>query len=87
MTDEEIKAKVNACLAEEFELDPASLTPEARIHEDLGLDSLDLVDMVVVIEKTFQYTITNRKELAGITTVGDIHAFILAHRDAFEAQN
>jgi hypothetical protein len=46
MTDQEIIDLIDSSLAEEFELDPADMTPEANIYEDLGLDSLDMVDMV-----------------------------------------
>lgn len=78
MTDEEIRATVNAALAKEFELDESQLTPEASITEDLGLDSLDMVDMVIVLEKAFHFTLKDKNRLASIRTLGDIHAFIIA---------
>ena len=53
MTDTEIIAKANAALAEEFELDVERMRPEALFRDDLGLDSLDAVDMVVVLEQEF----------------------------------
>jgi len=43
MTDEQIKEQVIKVLAEEFELDIEELKPEAKLYEDLGLDSLDAV--------------------------------------------
>jgi len=53
MTTDEIVAKVNEILVEGFEIDPFLLKPEARLVEDLDLDSLDGVDIVVAIEKEF----------------------------------
>lgn len=76
-----IAQTVNVALAEEFELAPDQLVPEARIREDLGLDSLDIVDMVIVLEKAFHFKLPNREMLADIRTLGDIHAFIRQMRD------
>lgn len=54
MTQEQLAAEINAVLAEQFELKPDSLTdPETKLHDDLGLDSLDAVDIVVTMEKKF----------------------------------
>lgn len=50
MTEQEIIEKIDSSLAEEFELDRGDMTPEANIYDDLGLDSLDTVDMVIVLE-------------------------------------
>jgi len=50
MTDGEIISLVNDSLIEEFELEESVMVPEAEIFADLGLDSLDIVDMVVVLE-------------------------------------
>ena len=53
MTEDEIIALVNRSLAEEFELDPGTMTPEAHLVETLGFDSLDFVDVVVVLQQAF----------------------------------
>jgi acyl carrier protein len=53
MTRDEIVATVNGILTEEFEISADSLTPEAKLAEDLELDSLDGVDLVVSLEKAF----------------------------------
>ena len=50
MTDQEIIVLINLTLAEEFELKVEDMKPEALIFDDLELDSLDIVDMVVVLE-------------------------------------
>lgn len=58
MTKEEIILKANEVLADEFEVDVETLTPDAPLKETLDLDSLDLVDVVVLIEKNFGVTLT-----------------------------
>lgn len=46
-----------------------------------GLDSLDIVDMVIVLEKAFNFKLQNKESLVKIQTLGDIYAFIEALRD------
>jgi acyl carrier protein len=58
MSQEKIKEQLSSILAEEFEIDPAIITPEAPLMQTLNLDSLDLVDMVVLIDKNFGVTLT-----------------------------
>ena len=84
MTDREIVTKANAALAEEFELDVEAMRPEALFREDLGLDSLDAVDMVVVLEQEFGIRIGKDPAVAAIRTVGDMHAYILAKKQERE---
>ncbi|WP_298037312.1 acyl carrier protein [uncultured Desulfuromonas sp.] len=76
MTEQEIINLVNTSLAEEFELDPEEMTPEATIFDDLGLDSLDIVDMVIVLEGAFGFKIREEEAIRNIRTLGDIHAFV-----------
>ncbi len=77
MTDQEIIEKINTALSEEFELDPESLVPEASLFDDLELDSLDLVDLVIVLEQAFKFKIREEEEVRSIRTLGDIHAFVI----------
>ena len=76
MDKAEITKIVNATLAREFELDEAKLTPEAKFGEDLGLDSLDAVDMVVVLEQAFRVKIRGTYQPDKIHTLGDLYEFI-----------
>ena len=80
MTDMEIIEMINTSLAEEFELNREVLKPEALIFDDLELDSLDIVDMVVVLENTFQFKIREEEALREIRTLGDIHNVVLTKR-------
>ena len=80
MTEMEIIELINTSLAEEFELNREVLKPEALILDDLELDSLDIVDMVVVLENAFQFKIREEEALREIRTLGDIHNFVLNKR-------
>ncbi len=57
MTEQEIIARVNEVLADEFEVDVDIIKPNAPLMETLDLDSLDLVDVVVLIESNFGVTL------------------------------
>jgi acyl carrier protein len=60
MTNEEIIEKIRTTLAEEFEVDIDVIQPDAPLMETLELDSLDLVDMVVLVEKNFGFNVTGQ---------------------------
>jgi len=77
MTDEQIKEQVIKVLAEEFELDIEDLKPEAKLYEDLGLDSLDAVDMVVALEKNFGMKMTDEEALRAVRTLEDLFNLII----------
>lgn len=81
MSEEELRGKVVEVLAEEFELDPATMVPEATLYDDLGLDSLDAVDMVVVLEKTFGLKLEDEDTLRSIRTMDDLLQFLLKLQD------
>lgn len=76
MTREEIISRVNAALSDEFEIPPEQLVPEADIKNDLGLDSLDIIDMVIVIEQAFGFKLPDRNAITQIRSLGDIYDFI-----------
>lgn len=76
MSQQQIIDIVNSALAEEFELEPGDMNPGAHLYKDLGLDSLDAVDMVIVLEKTFGYKLRDEKAMQKIQTLGDLYAFI-----------
>jgi acyl carrier protein len=77
MTEQEIIDRINAALAEEFELQPEAMTAEATLFDDLGLDSLDVVDLVIVLESTFGFKIREEEAIRQIRTLGDIHRFVI----------
>ena len=77
MNEHEIIKLCNETLASEFELELNQLTPETRFKEDLGLDSLDAVDMIVALEEAFHYKLRDNEALSRIKTIGDLHKFII----------
>ena len=77
MTKEEVVALTNQVFEEGFEIDPKRLVPQARIFEDLGLDSLDIVDLIVALQKKFWVQIREDERVHGIRTLDDVVQFIL----------
>ena len=53
MDRQEIEAKVKEFLIEDLEIEESRITPEARLKEDIGIDSLDFIDIFVIVEKKF----------------------------------
>ena len=68
MTRQEIEQKVRDFLIEDLEIDEERIADDARLKEDLGIDSLDFVDIVVIVEKNFGFKI-KPEEMAGVTTL------------------
>lgn len=75
MTKEEIKDKVNQFLIEEFEIDPSKIYDEAHLKEDVGIDSLDYVDIVVSVKDVFGFKV-QQEELQEIQTLSQFYDYI-----------
>lgn len=75
MNRTEIEEKVKDFLIEDIEVDEEKIVPEARLREDLGIDSLDFVDIVVVVERKFGFKI-KQEEMAGVTTLAQFCDYI-----------
>ncbi len=75
MEKQELIAKVNSVLAEEFEVDESLITPDANIKQTLDLDSLSLVDMVALIENEFGVKIQSN-ELTSIPTFQSLYDYL-----------
>jgi acyl carrier protein len=71
----EIIQKTNEFLAEEFEIDVAKITPEAILKDTLELDSLDYIDLVVVIESNFNFKV-QPEDFVGIVTFQDFYGYV-----------
>lgn len=85
MTDHDIIEKINSSLAEEFEFALGDMKPDANLFEDLGLDSLDIVDLVIVLEATFGIKIREEEAIRNIRTLGDIHTFVIDKKRQLES--
>lgn len=75
MNRTEIEEKVKNFLIEDIEVDEEKIVPEARLREDLGIDSLDFVDIVVVVERKFGFKI-KQEEMVGVTTLAQFCDYI-----------
>lgn len=75
MQKEEIIKKINQLLIEEIEIDQNQLTPGAELKKDLGIDSLDFVDLFVIIENNFGFKM-KAEEMSEVKTLQDFYNYI-----------
>ena len=78
MTEQEIIKLTNQVFEDSFEIEKELLKEEMNIFQDLGLDSLDIVDLVVALQEKFGVKIRNDERIKDIRTLGDIYKFIIA---------
>jgi len=76
LMSDQIEIMINEVFEESFEIDKDQLKPEANIFEDLGLDSLDVVDLVVALQKKFNVEIRTDERIKEIRTLEDLCKFI-----------
>ena len=75
MTREDIIKTINTFLVEELEIDEELLQEDALLKEKLGIDSLDFVDIVVIVERNFGFKI-KPEEMKHIKTLGQFYDYI-----------
>lgn len=75
MERNEIEEKVKAFLIEDLEIDEEKIFPDANLKEDMGIDSLDFVDIVVIVERNFGFKIKS-EEMAEVKTLGQFYDYI-----------
>ena len=63
----EIETKVKDFLIEELEIDEDKIFADAKLKDDMGIDGLDFVDIVVIVERNFGFKI-KAEEMAGVDT-------------------
>ena len=73
--------KVKEIIAKELEVDVKQLTNEAKFIEDLGADSLDIVELVMALEEEFGIDIPD-EDADKLKTVGDAMNYLTAHANA-----
>jgi acyl carrier protein len=74
-----LEKKVKDIIKERLEVEESEITPEARFQEDLGADSLDLVELVMQFEEAFEIQIPD-DETEKLKTVGQAVEYIKSHR-------
>ena len=75
-----VLAKIKEILADQLGVDESEVTMEALVAEDLGADSLDVIDFLMSIEDEFAFEIPD-EEIENVKTVGDIVNYIEAHKE------
>lgn len=70
--------KVKAILAEQFDVEEDKITADTDLQEDLGTDSLDVVDLLMSIEDEFEVEVPD-EEIENIKTVGSLVSYIEAN--------
>jgi acyl carrier protein len=81
MERKEIESRVNTFLIDEMEIEAGDIRNGARLREDIGLDSLDFVDIVVIVEKTFGFKI-KPEEMSHVLTLEDFYGYIETRAEA-----
>ena len=76
MSMEEIFKTIQSLIAEQFAVEPEEVTMETALEEDLGADSVDLVELGMAMEEEFEIGEVGEEELGGMKTVGDAVNFI-----------
>ena len=76
MATNEIFLKVKTVFVEEFEIEADLITKESLIFDELGLDSLDSVDLIVALEKAFQFKIDRANDGSIISQIRSIQDII-----------
>ena len=80
MTDDELIRAVNEVFVDSFETPPENLTPQALIFQDLGLDSLDVVDLVAAIQKRFGVQVRDDERVRAIRSMQDLYNYLILIR-------
>lgn len=70
--------KVKSILAEQFDVEEDKITAETSLQDDLGADSLDVVDLLMSIEDEFEVEVPD-EEIENIKTVGSLVSYIESH--------
>lgn len=79
MSEQEIRERVHRLLVNIFELNGVELGAESTLYDELGLDSLDSVDLVVALEKEFGFKIVrsvDEERITGMRKLQDVYEFI-----------
>lgn len=73
--------KLCALIAEQFGVGPDSVTADTAFVDDLGADSVDLVDLSMALEEEFGMEEMEAEEIESIVTVGDLYKYMQDHLD------
>lgn len=80
MTREEIEQRLKCFFVDTLELDPDLLQPEAGLKNDMGLTSMDVIDIRLFVEKNFGWKMT-REDSLSLNTLSDLISAIESHTE------
>ena len=73
--------KLCKLIAEQFGVDPETVTADSAIVDDLGADSVDLMDLSMALEEEFGMEEMDSEDIESIVTVGDLYKYMQEHLD------
>jgi len=76
MNKQDVVARIAKIFEEDFEIPAEKLVPGVHIFTDLGLDSLDMVELMVALQKAYGIQIQDSDEVRAIRTLEDLHNFV-----------
>lgn len=78
MPDQTIEQRVIEIVADQLSVDKTTITPQSKFLEDLGTDSLDHVEMIMIVEEEFDIEVAD-EDAENLLTVGDLIAYVAKH--------
>ena len=81
MSSEKIFATMQTLIAEQFGMDAEEITMDSSFVDDLGADSVDLVELVMAMEEEFEIGEIQEENLQNLKTVGDCVRYLVANLD------
>ncbi|MEI7726320.1 MAG: phosphopantetheine-binding protein [Bacteroidota bacterium] len=76
MQNDDIIRKINQLLIDEIEIEETQINPAADLKKDLGIDSLDFVDLFVIVENNFGFKM-KAEEMADVKSLDDFYTYII----------
>ena len=73
--------KLCALIADQFGVEPSNVTADTAFEDDLGADSVDLVELSMALETEFGLDEMEEEDISGLVTVGDLYHYMQDHLD------
>lgn len=73
--------KIISMICEQFDMEPEELSENTSFTDDMGIDSVDVVELVVELENEFGLDEIPEEDLKQMRTIGDLAAYVSAHTD------
>ncbi len=84
MDKQQVNSRIATLFETEFEILPDRLLPEAHLFQDLGLDSIDIVEMIGALQKEFGIQLRDSEEARAMRTLGNLQDFVFSEIEKSE---